>query len=137
MANEDTKCVARYRANNAEEIAAEIRGWRKMPWEMRYHRYTEAGRKLALDMLSLSVYDLLTTLKTAKQKKWITADKMESARLAWEWFAERRTEFGGYGWALTVTNINPNVVRGVIGRESPDHMVERLNIMVRDPCVKT
>lgn len=137
MAEEDSKCVVRYKARNAAEIAREIRGWKKMPWEMQYHRYTEAGRAIAVDMLSLFVDDLLTTVESAKAKKWTTAADLERAELAWEWFAERRTEFGGYGWALTVTSINPNVVRKVIGRESPDEMVERLKIMVKDPCVQT
>jgi hypothetical protein len=68
---------------------------------------------LAYEMIDVSLKDLV---KKKRQFRWEYKSLSTSAMDALQWFNERATTPGGYGWCLSITHINPNIVRGEINK---------------------
>lgn len=113
--------VEEYRAGYADEIRESEKRWMALDEDEREARYIRAGRELAAELIRTSMMDVrnlrayVATSRNGIRLKPRQVEQMD----AFEWFRRRSVSIGGYGWALAVTGLNPNLIRAEIGKRDP------------------
>jgi len=82
----------------------------------RHNRKVGGFFHLALELITTSINDIAVPPKRLGGKKVSQNSALQLARDAFAWFNRREMTPCGYGWCLSVTGANPNVLRARIMR---------------------